>query len=124
MLAEYQAKGYREVKDVVVKFQAETPVKIGPDGPCRVRRRSIMDPPSEGFWRLNEFGSSRWRKGGQWAEWSFTITEPGLYRIGIKAWQGFQRLPSVREIRIDGKIPFQEPRSTSSSTTGTGGWKS
>lgn len=109
VLAEYRAKGYQEVKDVIVKFQAETPVKKSdPTVRAEFGTDPLMDPPSEGFWRLNEFGSWRWRKGGQWAEWKFTITEPGLYKIGIKAWQGFQRWPSVREIRINGKIPFQE----------------
>lgn len=109
VLEEYRAKGYQEVKDVVIKFQAETPVKKSdPTVRAEFGTDPLMDPPSGGFWRLNEFGSWRWRKGGQWAEWKFTVPKAGLYKIGIKAWQGFQRWPSVREIRIDGEIPFRE----------------
>lgn len=109
VLAEYQAKGYREVRDAMIKFQAETPTKKSdPTVRAEFGADPLMDPPSEGFWRLNEFGSSRWRRGGQWAEWTFTVPEAGLYKIGIKAWQGFYRLPTIREIRIDGEIPFQE----------------
>lgn len=109
VLAEYREKGYQEVKDVYIKIDAETPVKKSdPTVRAEFGTDPLMDPVSEGFWRLNEFGSWRWRSGGQWAEWTFTITEPGLYKIGIKRWQGWNRWPSVREIKINGEIPFRE----------------
>lgn len=109
VLAEYRSKGYREVQDVVIKIDAESPVKKSdPTVRAEYGYDPLMDPPSDGYHILNEFGSWRWRMGNQWAEWRFTVPESGLYKIGIKRWQGWNRMPSVREIRINGEVPFRE----------------
>lgn len=110
---EYAAKGYKEVKDVVVKFQAEWPVlKSDPTIRAEFGFDPEMEPKSEGNYRLNEFGSWRWRQARQFATWKFTVPEDGLYKIGFKVWQGWgDRMPSIREVYIDGEVPFAELRS-------------
>jgi ABC-type glycerol-3-phosphate transport system substrate-binding protein len=106
----YDEQEYRPVQRINVKVQAEgNPFKSDPT----IRRESngdpLMEPASEGSFRLNAFGDWRWRKGGQKATWSFNVPESGLYKLGIKAgqWWG-DGLPSYRQIQIDGKVPFKE----------------
>lgn len=106
--AEYEAEGYKEIQDVFIQIDAETPVKkSAPTVRAEFGSDPYIDPRAGGFWKLNAFGSDRWRTGGEWAEWSFTVPEAGLYQIVIKRSQS-QRMPSVREIKIDGEIPFLE----------------
>ncbi len=106
----YDERGYKPVQNVNVKVQAEdNPYKSDPT----IRRESngdpLMEPASEGRFRLNAFGDWRWRKGGQKATWTFSVPESGLYKIGLKVgqWWG-DGLPSYRQIQIDGKVPFKE----------------
>lgn len=109
VLAEYRARGYKEVRDVEIRIQAEhTHAKSDPTVRAEFGFDPLIDPPSEGFYRLNQFGGWRWRNGGTWASWRFTVPESGLYKIGFKYQQDFRNLPSVREIRIDGEVPFRE----------------
>jgi ABC-type glycerol-3-phosphate transport system substrate-binding protein len=110
MLQYYESQGYAPVKDVTVKIQAEdNPLKTDPT----IRRESngdpLMEPATEGYFRLNAFGDWRWRKGGQKATWTFSVPQDGLYKIGLKAgqWWGDGQ-PSYRQIQIDGKVPFRE----------------
>jgi len=110
-LAEWKEKGYKEVSDVVVKVQAEKPAL---KSDLTIRREfgsdPLSEPPHEGKFRLNEFGGWRWRIAGQWVEWKITVPKSGLYRISVRNWQGYNRMPVPREIRIDGEIPFEEAR--------------
>ncbi|HEX6971981.1 MAG TPA: extracellular solute-binding protein [Limnochordia bacterium] len=110
VLQEYREKGYREAQNVVVKVQAEWPViKSDPTIRAEFGFDPEEEPKSDGNWRLNEFGSWRWRLGHQYATWKFSVPEDGLYKIGFKVWQGWgERMPSVREVAIDGKVPFRE----------------
>jgi len=109
VLASYRQAGYQEVRGVQVKIQAESTYrKSDPTVRAEFGFDPLVDPPSEGFYRLNQFGGWRWRKGGQVASWKFTVPQSGLYKIGVKAIQTDRNLPSVREIRIDGKVPFRE----------------
>lgn len=109
VLAQYRALGYQEVKDVVIKLQAEDVWrKSDPTVRKEFRFEPLVEPESDGYWRLNSFGGWRWRKGGQWATWRFTVPVSGLYKIGVKTIQSHKHVPSIREVRIDGKIPFAE----------------
>ena len=105
----YAEKGYQEVKDVAIKIDAERPIlKSDPTIRAEFGFDPLSDPPSDGYWRLNEFGGWRWRKGGQWATWSFTVPKSGLYKIGIKSIQNWRHVPSTRKVLIDGVVPFEE----------------
>lgn len=109
VLEEYRARGYQEVKDVVIKVQAEDVWrKSDPTIRQEYRFEPLVEPQSDGFYKLNSFGGWRWRKGGQWATWKFTVPVSGLYKIGVKTIQDDMHVPSTREVRIDGKIPFAE----------------
>lgn len=107
--ASYETKGYQEVQDAFIRLEAEEVVeKSDPT----IRREYTDDPKATpqaaGDFRLNSFGGDRWRKGGQWATWKITVPEDGLYKIGVRTWQGYTRLPHHRAVLIDGKIPFAE----------------
>jgi ABC-type glycerol-3-phosphate transport system substrate-binding protein len=110
VLNEYRAKGYKEVDNVLVKFQAEdTYVKSD----ATLRREFGSDPLSEPFaagqWRLNEFGGWRWRLGNQEVTWRFTVPETGFYKLSMRVYQD-GHLPSIRSIRVDDQFLFEEMR--------------
>lgn len=59
--------------------------------------------------KLNVIGGWRWRSGTQKITWSFRVPETGLYKLAFRAinvWN--DGLPSYREIKIDGEVPFSE----------------
>ncbi len=113
-LAEWRAKGYKEVTgDVKVKVQAElTYEKSDPTVRDEVNYDALADPYSEGLFRLNSFGWWRWRLAGQWVRWKITVPQDGLYQISLDAWQGWSgRRPRLRYLKIDGQTPFKEMQS-------------
>lgn len=67
-----------------------------------------MVPASQGHIRLNSFGGWRWRRGGHRVTWQFSVPADGLYQIGMRVWQGYEFVPVVRQVRIDGQILFDE----------------
>lgn len=109
--AQYDAAGYKEASIAEpIKFQAED---AGRRNSSIIRRESESDPkcqPSSYSNRvLNIIGGGRWSEGNQSLSWTFNVTEPGLYRINMKARQNYNEgMPSYRQIAIDGKVPFQE----------------
>ena len=113
-LAEWKAKGYKEVSgDKKVEFQGELIyLKSDPTIRPEVTFDALASPNAEGLFRLNSFGGWRWRLPGQWARWQFSVPEDGLYRISMSAWQGWSgRRPRIRRLKIDGEIPFAEMKS-------------
>ncbi|MBR3108477.1 MAG: extracellular solute-binding protein [Clostridia bacterium] len=110
-LAEWQAAGYKNVSaDTVIKLQAE-------DSAWRsenvIRRESDADPltePKSGANRvLNIVGGYRWRLGNAAVTWEIDVPESGLYALHLKVLQSTDPgMPSFREFRIDGEIPFEE----------------
>ncbi|WP_199613928.1 extracellular solute-binding protein [Paenibacillus alkalitolerans] len=58
---------------------------------------------------FNAVGGTRWQSGGGAVTWSFEVAESGRYKIGMRAYQGYQSNKKVfRKIYIDGKVPFRE----------------
>ncbi|MGI6541597.1 MAG: extracellular solute-binding protein [Limnochordia bacterium] len=108
--ATYESKGYRVAEVEMISVQAEFPErKSDPTIRAEYSKDPRAVPAVVDAEVLNVFGGSRWRKGEQWAEWKFSVPEDGLYKIGMKVLQNSSdRLPSVRRITIDGKIPFAE----------------
>lgn len=93
-----------------VKFEGEDTYRKSMPS---LRREPSSDPTVTPFdvrhRRLNVFGGWTWRKGGEWAEWKFTVPEDGLYKIGVHCLQNASNeLPSYRRIEIDGQVPFVE----------------
>lgn len=108
--AEYERLGYQPAKGHVIRIQGEDAYR---KAEMTVRAEygwdPNSDPPAYGYWRLNEFGSWRWRMGGSWATWEFEVPESGLYQLAFRVWQGWsERLPYTRSIAINGEIPFEE----------------
>ena len=109
-ITEWRLKGHTETKGVFVKIQAEDAyLKSDPTVRGELGDDPLTEPPAQGQFRLNSFGSWRWRIGNQWARWKFSAPESGLYVISFKGWQGWSsHMPSVRSLKIDGKYPFRE----------------
>lgn len=106
----YEEAGYMNATATPIKFQAE-------DAAWRnsstIRRETNSDSKCEPYSStkrvLNILGGSRWAEGNQSITWKFQVKEPGLYKINLKANQGFDEgMPSYRQIEVDGQIPFVE----------------
>jgi ABC-type glycerol-3-phosphate transport system substrate-binding protein len=121
-LAEWRAKGYKEVTaerlkqltgQPYIRFEAEEVYqKSDPTIRAEVNFDALASPDSEGLLRLNSFGGWRWRLPGQWVRWKFSVPEDGLYQISMDVWQGWSgRRPRIRQLLIDGEIPFREVKS-------------
>lgn len=69
----------------------------------------LVTPVANGRVRFNAVGGSRWEQGGKAITWSFEVPESGWYKIGFRAFQGYQTNKRIfRTIYLDGQIPFQE----------------
>ncbi|WP_248926836.1 extracellular solute-binding protein [Paenibacillus hamazuiensis] len=70
-------------------------------------QRSV--PLAKGRITFNTVGGMKWYNQNQEISWTFTVTESGKYRIGVRALQNvISQKSTFRRIAIDGKVPFQE----------------
>lgn len=68
-----------------------------------------VSPDGAGYLRYNVLDGQRWKRAGEWAEWSFEVPDDGWYVIDLKYFQGFVgKANTYRTILIDGKTPFRE----------------
>lgn len=66
-----------------------------------------IEPATHGYQILNELDGSFFQQPNEWVEYSITVPQTGLYKMGFKELQaGLQGLPASREITIDGQLPF------------------
>lgn len=72
------------------------------------RASSLTTPAGYKEVRYNAVGSN-WKQASQWVEWPITVTETGLYRIGMR-WRQAEKNNDVsfRRLTIDGDVPFAE----------------
>ena len=57
----------------------------------------------------NAVGGTQWKLAGQWIEWAFDVKNDGLYKIGFHFKQSEKTGDiSIREIWLDGEVPFSE----------------
>ncbi len=108
---QYKEKKYQDVKDFMLKIQAED--MIAKSTSSIIPFDDLSDPTVEPYHhaelRLNTIGGTRWQKPGEWVEWEFEVPRNGLYKIGIKAKQNLLRGSYVsRRLYIDGNLPFEE----------------
>ena len=111
VMKEYEAKGYRPVKDTVVTIQAEDAVRRSSPSLFAVFDQGdpTLVPYHPAQARLNSIGGHRWQIVGDWISWEFEVPEDGLYQIAIKGKQDQSRGTfSNRKVLIDGKVPFVE----------------
>lgn len=107
--------GYGSVKmasdKAVVKLQGED-ADVKSDQtmyPLADRSSPTVEPYDSNRLRYNTIGGNQWTTTGQWIEWSFNAPETGLYTLSAHFKQALKdSQSSVREIYIDGKLPFSE----------------
>jgi ABC-type glycerol-3-phosphate transport system substrate-binding protein len=110
--AGYAPQGYQATHDVLVTVEGEdAEFKSDPTLTRNYSPNPAANPPAEGNFRLNVFGGWRWQRAGERASWRFTVPQDGLYKLGIKVWQGsWSHMPIYRALTIDGRYPFDEMR--------------
>ncbi len=123
--AEYTINGYKKVDCEKITFQAETEAIEKNDTTLRRENDGdpLVEPASGTSRRLNVIGGSRWKYGNQSITWQFTVPEDGLYKIGMyekQAWN--DGLPSYRQVKIDGTVPFSELLNYKFEYTGSSKW--
>lgn len=75
------------------------------------RTSPTVEPYDYAKIRYNSIGGDGWANFGQWVEWRFYAPEDGKYAVSAHFKQSFKADGvSVREIRIDGEIPFTEAK--------------
>lgn len=111
MKTQYEAKGYKPAKDILIKVQGEAaayksePVLF----PIADRSSPATEPFHVSKFRINTIGGTNWRLPGQWIEWNVEAPEDGLYKIALKERQNAVRgVYSARKVYIDGIVPFKE----------------
>ncbi len=105
------AAGHQDVKDVVVRFEAENAVKTSSQMlyPVQDQSSSAVYPVSTRYLLNNAIGGNSWKNAGQWIEWNFEVPEDGYYALSMYDRQSFVRgIDVYRKIYIDGTVPFEE----------------
>ncbi|WP_409346502.1 extracellular solute-binding protein [Paenibacillus sp. MBLB4367] len=111
---QYEKNGYKPAKDALVKVQGEAAAfKSSAELYPRSDRSSpATEPYHVSKIRYNTIGGNSWSEPGKSITWELEVPEDGLYKLGIKYNQSFQRgVTSYRKLWIDGKVPFQEMKS-------------
>lgn len=94
-----------------VFLEAETPsLKSDPTLFATYDRSGPGTTPSDPVkMRLNTVGQEKFKYHGQWLEYSFEISQEGLYQISMRVRQNIlDGLFCSRRIYIDGEVPFAE----------------
>lgn len=107
----YQEQGYSATNGLFIKLQGEDAAfKSNPSlYPLNDRSSPGTEPYHVSKIRMNTIGGVNWKIPGQWISWNLDIPEDGLYEFGLRYKQNTVRgVNVVRELSIDGKIPFKE----------------
>lgn len=92
-------------------LEAEKPAFLSHSSiiPMTDRTSAATSPSHPTQIRYNTIGSYNWQSQGQWITWEFEIEKAGVYNIGMRVRQNFQRgYDTTRRVYIDGKVPFSE----------------
>ncbi len=110
--AEYEKKGYKELtEDDVLLIEGEAANRKSDQTmyPQADRSSPTTQPYDHACIIYNTIGSNQWKNVGQWIEWDVEVAEGGLCQIGLHYKQSLKSGDvSVREMTIDGKLPFAE----------------
>jgi ABC-type glycerol-3-phosphate transport system substrate-binding protein len=107
----YEEQGYDTTNGLFIKLQGEDAAfKSNPSlYPLNDRSSPGTEPYHVSKIRMNTIGGVNWKIPGQWISWDLDIPEDGLYEFGLRYKQNTVRgVNVVRELSIDGKIPFKE----------------
>ena len=113
LLKTYEDKGYKNASsDANVTVQAEDAFALKSDQTMyglNDRTSPSVTPYDVNLIRYNTIGGTHWQVVGQWIEWEIDVKESGLYNIVTHFKQSTKTNDvSIREVYIDGKLPFQE----------------
>ena len=110
----YQKNGAQSVskKDVITLQGEDATYKSAQMlTPKSDRTSPTVDPYDYARICYNAIGGDGWSNPGQWVEWKFYAPEDGKYALSAHFKQSYKdNGVSVREIRIDGEIPFTEAK--------------
>jgi ABC-type glycerol-3-phosphate transport system substrate-binding protein len=116
VLQSYADAGYTAAEAETIHLDAEMPSAVSDYTiyPVYDRTSAITEPQDSVKLIRNTIGSDKWTSASQWVEYTFEITEPGLYNIMTRFKQSELRgVPVSRITYIDGEIPFEEAKYTS-----------
>lgn len=110
-LAASQKRTPNNTGAAVQRIEAETPSSKSSFTiyPLCDRSSAGSNPQDPVKSRINAIGGANWLTAGQWLEWTFDISEPGLYKIAPRFLQSAYSGSYVsRRILIDGRLLFDE----------------
>lgn len=115
---EYAEAEYEKAGTVSVKTQAELAYEksdstIIPvyDSTSAATENADGSANRAGYVCRNTIGQSRWEEPGMWISYRFTVPKDGLYKLEMRTKQNANvGMASLRDIRIDGELPFAEAR--------------
>ena len=112
--AEYEKNNFKRVSDgTVITLQGQDAAAKSSQtlSPVSDTTSPTVTPYDYARIRYNAIGGSQWTNIGQWIEWRFYAPESGRYALSAHFKQSEKTdCASVREIRIDGTIPFNEAK--------------
>ncbi len=112
LLAEYESRGYKTVSDkaaFVIEAENASAKSDQMLYPQIDRSSPSVNPYDAAHLCYNTIGGSQWKTVGQWIEWEVNIRESGLYTLATHFKQAIKSGGySVRELYIDGYLPFKE----------------
>ena len=112
-LAEKVKEGYEYGKGSVVRLEAEFPDMVSDSSVYTTNDNSSSAsyPSSPNSQLFNIIGENSYSAIGQWAAYKFSVTEKGLYRIGMRYLQSqLQGMYICRSVKIAGGIYGETPR--------------
>ncbi|MDQ0059291.1 extracellular solute-binding protein [Paenibacillus harenae] len=107
----YLERGYEPTNGLFIKLQGENAAfKSNPSlYPLNDRSSPGTEPYHVSKIRMNTIGGVNWKIPGQWISWEVDIPQDGLYEFGLRYKQNTVRgVNVVRELTIDGVVPFKE----------------
>ena len=122
--AEYERQGYTLADTAPIVLEAERgSVKSAQNlYPLADRSSPAVSPSDPGRILYNAVGGSQWKTEGQWIEWQVEVETAGLYTVGFFYKQDAKSdAVSVRELTIDGELPFAQAAELCFPYTG--GWE-
>ncbi|MHB1452612.1 MAG: extracellular solute-binding protein [Saccharofermentanales bacterium] len=109
--ASYDDKGYAAAQAGTIRIEAESGAVRSDQSmyPLTDRSSPMVRPYSPSVILYNTIGGTQWKTVGQWIEWEIPVEKDGLYQIALHFKQSIKSdAVSVRELYIDGELPFAE----------------
>ncbi|MBQ3133749.1 MAG: extracellular solute-binding protein [Clostridia bacterium] len=96
-----------------VVFEAESFDRVAEKTASVIGVEASGDPsasPSTPYYvRMNYIGGAGYKSGNQSITWTFDVADAGYYKLGLRIAQWYNDgLPTYRQIKVDGKVPFAE----------------